>query len=272
MTTSQERMMTDRGLRIDAVAWGAWVLLGLWGAASAQAPTAAPPGVGTLDAQVAALAKRVLADPLDASVRDRLAELRRRQRVRDRAAYQALAQGLKALLEGGPELASPALRKAATSPRASALTEALPSPLERILKELDEAQSQPGRPKICQKCGNTGQADCHASGCYGSGMTNCPKCKGAGVVRPVAPGLKVPLDLQLCEDCGGTGSIRCENCGGAGWVRCTACNSRPADGSRPWGVAHAEAQKIREVIARARRLARGEIDVYGPEALKSSPK
>ena len=83
---------------------------------------------------------------------------------------------------------------------------------------------------------------------------------------PQAPG------YALCPDCAGAGVIGCSACGGTGTVSCPACKSRPAAHWSREHIAPEEGRRIRQVICKARRLGRGEIDLYTAGALKPSPK
>ncbi|MGB2822152.1 MAG: hypothetical protein WBF17_14305, partial [Phycisphaerae bacterium] len=225
-----------------------------------------------LDVRAAALAGKVLADPLDAAAREELVRLRASQRRRDAAACRALAQGLAAYLDAGPQLAAPALRKAAGSAKAASLTRSLAKPLDKIVAALEDAGSPlPGKAKTCRKCGDTGRADCWAYRCNASGMVPCTKCTGSGVVSVERPFPQAP-GYALCPDCAGAGVIGCSACGGTGTVSCPACKSRPAANWSREHIAPEEVRRIRQVICKARRLGRGEIDLYTAGALKPSPK
>ena len=83
--------------------------------------------------------------------------------------------------------------------------------------------------------------------------------------------LRTPV-YRLCGDCGGMGVLRCPECNGAGVVPCTACQSRSQAARREQAVPDAEARRIRKIICMARRLGRGQIDLYTRGALKPSPK
>ena len=262
---------------------GRCCLLAGWLAVAAAQPTGAqstrPASAGEtraeartgqdVDARARALARKVLADPLDAAARDELAALRRTQRQRDLAGFRALAQGLRAYLDAGAEFAAPALAKAVGSARAVSLTASLPRPLGKLLPGPASAPAEAG--KLCRKCGNTGWADCTAARCNASGMVPCSACRGLGVIRIERAVPRAPV-YRLCGECGGTGVVRCPQCNGSGVVPCTACRShaRASRGNR--AADPAEARKIREVICKARRLGRGRIDLYTRDALKPSPK
>jgi len=265
----------DRSPTAVRAAWAAWLAV-VAAAIAAETQPAAPAGEAAagpeIDARAAALARKALADPLDAGAREKLAGLRRAQKRRDAAAYQALAQGLKAYIQAGPDMAAPALRKAAASPRAASLTQGLSKPLGKVLAELGPS-GLPGaqKTKICRKCGGTGRADCTASRCYASGMVPCTKCSGSGVIRVERP-FPRPHEYALCPDCAGAGVVPCPVCGGVGTVPCPACKGKAAG---DWSGRHLtaeETRRIREVICKAGRLARGEIDLYTAGALKPSPK
>jgi hypothetical protein len=268
-------MNRERSLAAVPAAWVAWLAV-VAVAIAAETQPAAPTGEAAagpeLDARAAALAGKVLADPLDAAAREKLAGLRRAQERRDAAAYQALAQGLKAYIQAGPDMAAPALRKAAASARAASLTQGLSKPLGKILAELGPS-GLPGPEKtgICRKCGGTGRADCTASRCHASGMVPCTKCTGSGIIRVERP-FPQPHEYALCPDCVGAGVVPCPVCSGAGTVPCPACKGKAAGDWSGQHLTPEETRRIREVICKAGRLARGEIDLYTSGALKPSPK
>ena len=101
------------------------------------------PAATSDDDRAAELARRLLADPLDAAVRNALGELRARLLLRDADALDALAGGLRMYLDIGPQLAAGALEKAAGNSSALSLTRYLPRPLEKIAAE---SRPRPRRP------------------------------------------------------------------------------------------------------------------------------
>jgi hypothetical protein len=219
------------------------------------------------------LVRQVLADPLDAAARGRLRELRQRRDRERRTAYAALADGLGAYLDAGPAMAADALERASRCPQAVWLAGSLPRPLAVLLAESHAAarRALAGRKKVCTRCGGTGRADCRAHRCHASGKVPCPRCKGTGAVRKTLPGFR-GYAYVACPDCDGMGVSRCEECEGTGTVPCPACGKHAGAAAPAPIVPLAEEQAIRQVICKARRLSRGEIDLYTAGALTPSPK
>jgi hypothetical protein len=226
-----------------------------------------------LKVHAAALARKVLDDPLNAAAAKELAELRKLQARGLMVAYAELAAGLKVYLDVGPELAVAPLERASQSPRAVSLTATLPRPLDVLLAAARAAARAVLSPKgkACSRCGDTGRDGCRAARCNASGKVPCPRCKGSGVSRRTMPGLRSPAYV-ICSDCGGLGAARCHDCSGAGVVACSSCKKTPDDDLDHPRVPFHEARAIREVICKARRLGRGGIDLHTPGALKRSPK
>ena len=240
------------------------------GSAAPQAATR--PAVSGVSAEAAALAAKVLADPLDSAAVARLRRLRRKQAIETRSAYEALARGLEAYLQDGPAAAAPALGIAARSARAMSLTRATGNSLARILKEALAAGrgAAANQPAVCDLCGGTGQADCRAHRCFASGMVPCSRCKATGVIRMKHPLLETYM-RSPCPTCRGTGVVVCKVCGGSGTIPCPRCKGKgkPPPGARPDPPT---ARAVRRVICKARVLSRGRIDLYSDRALAPSPK
>jgi len=256
--------------RVPVLAVAVAAAAGLLSAGPASQPAGGEAGAGTVEQRAAALAERVLRDPLDAPVREQLEALRAQQRKADRVAFLALAQGLRAYLEAGPELAGPALVRASGSGRAVSLARPLGKSIARLLSgEVPAGPSAPARAP-CAKCGDTGQADCTVRRCNGSGWVPCDACTGRGMVedKTVAPGRQV---FYVCRDCAGAGAVRCQECMGRGTVPCPLCKSP----SGRWAQRHLlgdETAAIDRAIIQARWLGKGGIDLYTDGALKPSPK
>lgn len=221
------------------------------------------------DDRAAHLARKLLADPLDATSRNELAELRARLLRRDADALDALVGGLRMYLDIGPQLAVGSLDRAAGNSSALSLTTDLPRPLKEIAAESRaSATGEAARP--CPKCGDTHLAPCTAFRCNGSGCVPCAKCGGSGLNRgPDNFGtIKV---LGLCQECGASGVASCQACGGTGSVACRACKPKPSP-VRHGGLSAAEIQEIRKVICKAQWIRAGGIDLYTNGARAPSPK
>ena len=241
-------------------------------AATLFGQTATRPAAPGADAQAAALLAKVRADPLDAAARERLGELRDRQRREMLSACQALEQGLKAYLRDGPELAAPILRKAARDPRVVALTRPLARPLDKALADVRAGSAHPGRAKrVCVRCGGTGRIDCVARRCNGSGKVPCSQCKGKGLLT-VAQAFPRPAGVRRCADCEGSGVVDCKICGQSGAVPCPECGKRPRPAAGGAALTPLEEKAVRQIMWQARYLARGGIDLYTDGALKPTPK
>jgi len=220
-------------------------------------------------AGVARLAKKLLADPLDAAARDRLAELRARLQKRDADAMDALACGLRIYLDIGPQLAASPLKKAADNSSAQSLTVGMDRSLEEIIGA-SRSSAKGEAAWVCPKCGDTGFALCTAFRCNGSGYVPCAKCGGLGVIRgPDKDGIiKV---LGFCPECGGSGVVSCQVCRGKGSVACKGCKRKPSQAAG--GVlAASELREIQKVICKARWIRAGGVDLYTNGARATSPK
>jgi len=239
--------------------------------------------------EVAALCAAVLANPLDAAAVAKLEALRDQQRKQREAGLLALGKGLRAYLGARWPEAAEELKTAAACPEASDLAKAhLTKPLAEVLraceakaKALRPAPAQEKRKGICERCGNTGWMDCPQKGCVGSGSTRCERCRGQGYfTRQVRDrsGFGMTETNIPCPACKGTGADTCEKCRGRGVVPCT-CGARPvplgkdvdAAEASAAGVAPKEAAAARTVIAMARYLRSGGIDLDSRDAFKRSP-
>jgi hypothetical protein len=255
-------------------------LAGVFWAASARAqPTTQPatqpttqPAADALDARAAQLAMKVLADPLDATARMNLRQLRAEQARRRTSAYLSLAAGLEAYLAVGPEVAAAALTKAARSPKALSLAAgSSKSPADILAEAARAARSAPAAAKdLCRHCGGTGEVFCRVGRCFGSGKAACSQCKGAGVIRARHP-LFTTFQAFLCGKCQGPGVTGCTSCNSTGTQPCPACKGKKVAGAGPTVDARTR-QALRGVIAKARLLAGGRIDLYTEGARKPSPR
>ena len=212
--------------------------------------------------EIAALAAKLLADPLDAAAADKLGRLRQRQAQACKEAIEALVKGLDAYMAQRPDSASRDLSRAAQVPEVAAMADrALQSPLAALIKKCAKesgAADVPAAADVCESCGGTGRADCPA--CHGAGEQLCPTCGGHG---------KFTRSSGTCTHpkCGRSGVLQCEQCQGKGVVRCNECEAK-ATGF----LAEAQVLAIRTTMAMARHLSAGGIDLDSPGALKTSPK
>ncbi len=221
------------------------------------------------DARAAQLVKKLLADPLDAAVRNKLAELRTRLQRRDMQALDALACGLRMYLVIGPQLAAGPLETAAGNSMAHSLTSGLGRSLEAIVSA-SRASATGKMVRVCPKCGDTHLSSCTAFRCNGSGYVPCVKCGGSGVIRgPDSRGVETVLGL--CPECGGSGVVSCGACGGTGAVACRGCKAKPSQAAGTLLPA-SEILEIRKVICKARWIRAGGVDLYTNGARALSPK
>ncbi len=224
--------------------------------------------------QITSLRAAVLADPYDADQVAALAELREahdQQRLRSLA---ALAEGLDAYLAGRYDQAAEHLRAAMRSPQTVELADHVSLVALADLAAQCEGQA---RPDVCDRCGGTGSADCHA--CSASGQQRCPECKGRGEIRQriAVQGKRKTRYLpsnreKTCPTCQGVGVVTCQICGGQGLLGCDQCQGALG---QPLGtpiLGDYTRESIQKTIAIARHLADGGLDLYSPSALEVSPK
>ena len=218
---------------------------------------------------IAALSKKVLADPLDAEATRRLAELRQQQSKARNGALLSLETGLEAYLAGRPDVAAPALRKAADASDVAAMAKRLlPVPLDELIRKCEKGAGRAtavAAGGVCLHCGGTGWADCPA--CQGCGVRLCPDCRGTGKVARWG-------EVAAYPKCKRTGALPCEQCKGRGGVSCGKCAKITAAAVREGtgGLGAEEARAARKAVAMARYLRSGGIDCESPDALKRAPK
>jgi len=237
------------------------------------APLAARAGAPSkLEGEIAALSTRLLQDPLDDAAAQKLAELRAERQKRRREALDALARGLSAYLDGRLAVAAKRLAVAEQWREAADMANAtLLRPLDDIIDECKRKTktATASKPDLCPECGGTKWADCTETRCYGTGRRRCTRCDGRGWRR------RGSRSRATCRACGGTGAVACTECRGRGVVPCPKCGGPKHVDDRPRSgivLGVKETQAIRKVIARARYLSRGGIDLESPQALKPSPK
>ena len=237
----------------------------LVGAARAAEAPAKP----DLKAEIGTLASRLLANPLDAAAASRLEALRKTYDQQRRTAFGALAAGMQAYLDGRFALAGRRLAVAAAwDEAATAADELLLRKLGRILDECRKqaASSTKEAGTACADCGDLGWADCPGKGCYGTGTRPCPTCRARGTMSPRSD--------RPCPACKGTGALPCAACRGRGVVPCTKCGAGHlgATGAARDGLGPNETRAIRALIAKARYLSHGGMDLESPRAFRPSPK
>ena len=217
----------------------------------------------TETAKVAALRRRLLADPTDRSALTELAAIRRRHRDVRREALDALERGLRAYLAGDLVVAGEALKKAVASPDVVRLANSfLLQPLDAMIAECPARKAPDKTPDAppCRFCGDTGLKDC--STCKGTGVLRCSKCRGRGVRTD-----RRTRAQMTCDKCGGEGTVGCPKCGGNGVVPCHVCTEKPgaAERARPGPNA---VEAVRKVLCMTRYLRAGGLDLYATGALK----
>ncbi len=226
-------------------------------AAALLASVAALPGQTTPAPadRIAELSKQVLADPTNAPACEQLAALREDRARQRQASLQALADGLTAYLAGRTPMAAPLLREAGKSPYVRQVAE---NSLGRRLDDLVVgANGAAGR---CDACGDTGRADCPATGCYATGQTICQECSGRGIINRAAR-------VTRCPVCRGDGTVVCTKCQGSGTVACTECG-----GVRAVGLTARQVVAARRTIAVASYLHARGADLFTRDALTTSQR
>ncbi len=221
-----------------------------------------------VDREVAALSKKLMADPLDETSATKLEKLRNKQRQQRNDALAALIKGLKAYLAGRPSVAAIDLKTAAAvRPVADMAERMLPMTLDSLIRKCrrGEAGNTMAAGDVCVFCGNTGWADCPK--CFGAGVRVCPDCKGTGKLPRTAKVLRVPR-------CGGTGALPCDVCKGKGVVRCTHCTNIPegAAEEKTREATDPETAAIRRCMIAARYMQAGGIDFDDAAERAVSPK
>lgn len=245
-----------------------------------RAGNGAPAAGRNSDAEIAAAAKRLFANPADGDARNRLADLRTQRDEQRLKSLEALARGLEGYRDGGGPASGPDLAIALQSPYVVEMANAvLLKPLDAIARECGGG-SVPARPTTpaaggCPQCGDLGWVDCTT--CVGAGYVTCTACAGKGQSREKTRPAGATSRMVDCAMCVGKGAIQCKTCSGSGAVACSKCGGvaapAPAGGLRPSAPAASVATTaINEVIDKARYLRSGGTDLWSPRALKPSPK
>lgn len=231
--------------------------------------------VRDLDREIAAAAKRLLANPADAGAAATLTDLRRQEKDARAKALDALARGLTAFRDGRTSAAGPDLRTALECPGVVAMANAvLLKPLESYAKACAQPVPAPAAaPAPCTLCGGVGFADCPDALCQG-GVKVCSQCAGKGQVPDTRrrPGV-VAATMMTCPTCGGSGAVECKVCGGKGVVPCPRCTGATATATAAApGMGSTEIAAINEVIDKATYLRAGGADLWSPTSLRPSPR
>jgi len=251
----------------------------------ASAPAAEPKNH---QGDVAALSAKLLANPLDADTVAKLQALRSRQHDATQAALEALEKGLVAYLARRADEAAIELPKAAAHHSTAQMANAmLGMPLQKIIARCKgKARPKPAaKPDaedvaVCPKCGNTGWADCPRHPCYGSGALPCTACHGKGTitrtkVQKTTFGTMPQSTTTPCRKCRGKGTYSCPRCKGRGVVPCDCQAGKAVRANEPRAPKQArgriEKRAIKHLIARARFLRKGGIDLAAPDALTRAP-
>jgi len=247
----------------------AFAICCFWGVSLCLAPTSTsrPEESENIRKTIEALCRVVLADPLDTKAMAQLSELRRVQKQRRYEALDGLVEGLQRYVDDQPAGMRLGLRKALHDPVAMELT-------EQVLGiDLNQLSTQDGNPlgsDICPLCGDTGSCDCRK--CKGIGVSTCATCSGSGIPRRARSRRQLfDNSVTMCTKCGGTGANPCTECKGQGFVRCRKCAQKAILAGSNTGIESKRNEKIKKLIAIARYLRDGGIDLYTPNALKCSP-
>ena len=252
-------------------------------AVSSLAAAAAAPSAGR---EIGQLAGELLRHPDRSAVADKLRELRVQEAKQRTEALGALVDGLTAYIEGRLLEAAQKLAAVRQSPDIAELTTAsLSLPLDKLIKACEGRSSVKGA--LCSVCGGTGMADCapeahgrpdHNRACHGTGWLICRRCDGRGELVAAGPpsrGRRPLPQTRVCLDCNGVGATKCRVCKGKGVIPCVECGgvSRPGDAHSKAAATDAKLREaITRLIAKARHLQRGGIDLETRNALVPSPK
>ena len=271
-----------------AVVWVA--TLSAWCTAMLAASVLTAAGAtSSVEQEIERLAGELLRHPGRDSLAAKLADLHEQEAEQRDKALKALDDGLTAYLQGRPSEAAKRLTEAKESRAVADLAGAsLPLSLDKIIEACEAPASATARhANLCPVCGGTAMADCspkvHGRSerdetCHGTGWLLCRRCNGRGELSGGTPSPRhgpLPRHARQCPDCGGVGAIKCHMCGGRGIVPCVECGGvKTAVDARP-NPASVDAKlcsAIAALIAKARYLRRGGVDLETPEALAPSPK
>lgn len=230
--------------------------------------------------QISKLRKLVKANPLDSSSRRKLLELLETRKLRDGKALDSLIHGLQDYLAAHYSHAEQALVKAESSHlvRGIAQQKLRTTSLKQLIKQCQTKKTstatKPGAKvaSMCPICGDTLIADC--AKCKGLGITPCRTCRGTGQVIRKGSKYKYP-----CPRCGRKGAITCTVCLGRTVRQCTASrHGGKRTAPRPASIINTKAvnntpeqREVRELIALTWYLRTGGLNLYSPDALKTSP-
>ena len=234
----------------------------------APMPASQPASVAAPVGEISELSRIVLADPLDTEAMTRLTELRRLEQQNRRAAFEALIKALQSSIEGNRAATHMAILQVRQVPEVAKLAESI---LGIPLNELGKSRRDDESSLLCRSCGNTGQADCRH--CRGTGIVYCSTCKGRGFQRnrdrvhePAAPSI-VP-----CPDCDALGAVVCPHCAGRGTVYCRTCTRESETRDADVLFDEPMLEKVRELVALARYLRDGGVDLFSRDALTCAPR
>ena len=122
-----------------------------------------------------------------------------------------------------------------------------------------------GENRVLTSFGLKSLPDCKL--CGGAGIKLCPACKGSGRQEGRSASRFAP-----CPTCRGTGAATCGACGGRGGATCTGCQGPGQPTASRVGLRPSEVRRLAELIAIARHLRDGGLDLYSPDALHPSPQ
>jgi hypothetical protein len=216
--------------------------------------------------EVNRLSGTVLDDPLDSVSMDRLVVLRGQQKAFRRAGLAGLAEGLEGCLAGDRLGVVEALEQAQRSTDVVALADAVLAEASLTLEALIEDCRQSDKTGLCATCGQTGQADCPH--CDSTGVRACRDCRGVGQRLVIQNRSR----RVACDRCNARGTVACAECDGHGVTACATCRARSSDDDRHLHLDAAEQTAVRKLIAIARDLLDGGVDLYSPQALAKSPR
>ena len=213
---------------------------------------------------------RILAEPAELGLGDEIEVhgLRKQLAEGQKRGYEGLVNGLKAYLDGrycdGAEYLTMA---AEVSSVAKFADDRLDGGFGAILARCD-AKCKAG---VCEECGGSGVDDCGV--CAGVGWKVCRRCRGQGRITANDSrrqrGSVEAAGPVTCQLCSGLGVVKCEKCGGKGMA---VCDKIGQPGHDAVYLKPADKLRIERVIAEAKYLLGGGIDVFTPGALEMAPR
>jgi hypothetical protein len=201
---------------------------------------------------------------LDSFSKQKLALLHRKSVEEQANAWNKLAQGLQACIDGDKAQARTSLEDTPAWVLEVANAH-LPITVKQIVQKCPRiTTSAPSGKPACGICGDTHEADCPV--CSGTGFVLCKRCEGKGT-RSYS---------SRCSTCGGKGYVTCSKCEGKGVIPCkcaggdTEGNTGSDTDSSKAIFDNSDLAQVRYMLFLARRLALGATDIYSSRGAKPS--